>query len=81
MWGYEVCPLIPHRFPINETLIDMVIARLRTDDIYSQLDIYPNPGEYYYLLFLCHPKYTAIVFHSSSLFSFQSFNVFWETIF
>ncbi|XP_055382308.1 WASH complex subunit homolog 5 isoform X2 [Condylostylus longicornis] len=30
------------RFQFNETFVDMVIARLRSDDIYNQISLYPN---------------------------------------
>ncbi|XP_062506598.1 WASH complex subunit 5-like [Corticium candelabrum] len=32
------------RVPISETFIDMVIGRLRSDDIYNQISTYPLPG-------------------------------------
>ena len=31
------------RIPINETYIDMVLGRLRSDDIYHQLKVYALP--------------------------------------
>ncbi|XP_065842936.1 WASH complex subunit 5-like isoform X2 [Oscarella lobularis] len=31
------------RIPINETFVDMVIGRLRSDDIYAQISTYPLP--------------------------------------
>lgn len=31
------------RVPVNKNLINMVIGRLRSDDIYNQLSSYPNP--------------------------------------
>lgn len=35
--------LICRRVPVNENLINMVVGRLRSDDIYNQLSSYPNP--------------------------------------
>lgn len=37
------CLLFFRRVPVNKNLINMVIGRLRTDDIYNQLSSYPNP--------------------------------------
>lgn len=31
------------RVPVNTNLINMVIGRLRSDDMYNQLSSYPNP--------------------------------------
>lgn len=31
------------RVPVNENLINMTIERLRSDDVYNQLSLYPNP--------------------------------------
>ena len=33
------------RIPINEEFIDMIIGRLRSDDIYNQIQSYPSPDQ------------------------------------
>ncbi|EDW41676.1 WASH complex subunit homolog 5 [Drosophila sechellia] len=32
------------RFPFDENFVDLVVARLRCDDIYNQLSLYPHPA-------------------------------------
>jgi WASH complex subunit strumpellin len=35
--------LFCRRVPVNTNLINMTIERLRSDDVYNQLALYPNP--------------------------------------
>lgn len=35
--------IICRRIPIHSTYVEMVIGRLRSDDIYSQITVYPLP--------------------------------------
>lgn len=35
--------LRPCRFPLPTTVVEMIIGRLRSDDIYSQMQCYPLP--------------------------------------
>lgn len=40
---FLVIVIINRRVGINEELVNMVIGRLRTEDIYNQISAYPSP--------------------------------------
>lgn len=39
----SICPLNCRRVEIDETFVEMIIGRLRSDDIYNQISVYPLP--------------------------------------